>query len=124
MAVAVIYKGKSVFVISQKQSYTWPVVVELPVDGGKIEKQTFDAEFSRVPASRITEIKEAITKGEVTDTDLAKEVMIGWDGITDDNGNAVPFSERSRDQLLEVQLVAGAVVLAWLGSLSGVKRKN
>ena len=51
-------------------------------------------------------------------------MLVGWDGVNDDSGDAVPFSERSRDQLLDVPLVASAVVLAWLGSLTGIKRKN
>lgn len=112
------------FVISQKTTYTWPVTVEFPVDGGKTDRQTFDAELKRMTQSRINEIREAIEKGETSDTELAREVLVGWEGVNDDNGEAVPFSERSRDKLLDIPLVAAAVVVAWLGSLSGVKRKN
>lgn len=124
MAVAVFYKGKAMFVISQKQTYTWPVTVEFPVDGGKTDRQTFDAEFKRMSQTRINEIRGLIERNEVTDTELAREVLVGWEGVNSDNGDAVPFSERARDQLLDVPLVAAAVVMAWLGSLTGVKRKN
>lgn len=112
------------FVISQKQSYTWPVTVEFPVDGGKTERQTFDAEFKRISQTRINEIRTAIANEATTDTDLSREVLVGWEGVTDGNGDAVPFTERARDQLLDVPLVSAAVVMAWLGSLTGVKRKN
>lgn len=112
------------FVISQKATYTWPVQVEFPTDGGKTDRQTFDAEFKRMTQTRINEIRALIEKGETTDNDLAREVLVGWEGVNDDGGNAVPFSERSRDQLLDIPLVAAAVVMAWLGSLAGVKRKN
>lgn len=112
------------FVISQKSTYTWPVSVEFPIDGGKTDKQTFDGEFKRLTQTRINEIREAIEKGETTDTDLAREVLVGWEGVTDGNGDALPFTERSRDQLLDIPLVAAAVVISWLGSLSGIKRKN
>jgi len=112
------------FVISQKTSYTWPVAVEFPVDGGKSEKQTFDAEFKRVPQSRMAEIKAKIESGDITDIDLAREVLTGWAGVTDANGDAVPFAEGTRDQLLDVPLVASAVVMAWMNSLTGAKRKN
>lgn len=124
MAVAVIYKGENVFIISQKSTYTWPVSIEFPVDNGKTEKQSFDAEFRRMTNTRINEIRAAIEKGEITDTTLASEVLVGWEGVTDGNGEAVPFTERSRDQLLDVPLVAASVVMSWLGSLTGVKRKN
>ena len=112
------------FTISQKSTYSWPVAVEFPVDGGKTEKQTFDAEFKRLSQTRINEIRGLIERGEVTDTELAREVLAGWDGVNDANGDAVPFSERALEQLLDVPLVASAVVLSWLGSLTGIKRKN
>lgn len=112
------------FVISQKTTYSWPVQVEFPTDGGKTERQTFDAEFTRMSQTRINEIRALIEKNEITDTELAAEVLVGWQGVNDGNGDAVPFTEGSRDRLLDVPLVAGAVVMAWLGSLTGVKRKN
>lgn len=112
------------FIISQKQSYTWPVEVNFPTDGGRTQKQTFDAEFCRVSQSRINEIRSLIEKNEITDVELAREVLVGWSGVNDDNGEDVPFSERARDQILDVALVPGAVVMAWFTSLSGVKRKN
>ena len=112
------------FVISQKPTYTWPVSVEFPIDGGVTDRQTFDGEFKRLTQTRINEIRETIEKGETTDSALAREVLVGWDGVNDASGNAVPFSERSRDQLLDIPMVAAAVVMAWLGSLAGIKRKN
>lgn len=112
------------FVISQKSTYTWPVTVEFPTDGGKTERQTFDAEFKRMSQARINEIRALIERNEITDTQLAAEVMVGWEGVNDANGDTVVFTERSRDQLLDVPLVAAAVVMSWLGSLTGVKRKN
>jgi hypothetical protein len=112
------------FVISQKTSYTWPVTVEFPIDGGKTERQTFDAEFRRVPQSRMAELRKMIEAGEITDLDICAEVLAGWSGITDDRGEAVPYSEGARDTLLDVPLVAAAVVMAWMASLTGAKRKN
>ena len=112
------------FVISQSTTYTWPVTVEFPANGGKTERQSFDAEFKRVSQTRINEIRERIEKGDITDPELARDVLVGWEGVNDANGDPVPFGERSRDQLLDVPLVASAVVLAWLGSLTGIKRKN
>jgi len=112
------------FVISQKQTYTWPIAVEFPIDGGKTDRQTFDGEFRRMSQSRINEIRDRIEKSEITDVELATEVLAGWNGVNDGNGDAVPFSEGARDQLLDVPLVAAAIVMAWLQSLTGAKRKN
>lgn len=112
------------FVISQKSTYVWPVEVHFPIDGGKTDRQTFDGVFKRMSQSRINAIRDRIEKSEITDTELAAEVLADWSGVNDGNGEPVPFSERARDQLLDVPLVASAVVMAWLQSLTGAKRKN
>lgn len=112
------------FKLIQPESYTWPIVVSVPVDGGRTEKQTFDGTFKRLSQSRIEEIKALIEKNDVTDVSLAKEVLVGWHGVVDAAGEEVPFSEKSRDGLLDVPLVATSVVMAFLESLSGARRKN
>lgn len=112
------------FKIVQNATYTWPVTVELPTDGGKTEKQTFDAEFKRLTQTRVDEIRSAVERGEMRDSELAREAMVGWSGIVDGDGGQVQFSEKSRDQLLDIPQVSGAVVTALLGSMSGAKRKN
>jgi hypothetical protein len=112
------------FVLSQSESYTWPVTVEFPVDGGRFDKQAFDAEFRRLPQSRIREIWDSIQAGDLTDDELCNEVLTGWAGIQDAKGGEVPYSEKAKGDLLNVPLVAAAVVSAWLDSLSKGKRKN
>jgi len=124
------------FVLKQSASYTWPVSFKLPADGGKYEKQSFDAEFKRLPQARINEIQvevqarikaaernEAIEDG-ITDQSIAREILVGWSGIVDDEGDQVAYSIATRDQLLEVPTVAAAVILAYFESLTGNKIKN
>lgn len=112
------------FVISQSNSYKWPIAIEFPVDGGKTEKQTFDGEFKRLSQTRIEEIRKQVEDGQITDRDFSREILIGWAGIVDGQGEAVPFTESARDALLDVQLVSSAVVMAFMNSLAGVRRKN
>jgi hypothetical protein len=111
------------FKLIQPTSYTWPVTVDLPIDGGRTEKATFDAEFKRVSQSRLEEIRGQIERNEIRDVDLVREVMVGWSGVTDGD-NPVPYSEASRDQLLDIPMVASGIVLALFQSISGAKRKN
>ena len=112
------------FVLSQSETYNWPVPVEFPVDGGRFEKQTFDAEFRRLTQPRIREIWDAIQTGEIDDDGLCAEVLVGWTGIKDADGSDVPFSETAKANLLKMPLVSGAIVSAWLDSLAKGKRKN
>lgn len=111
------------FKIVQNPTYSWPVTVELPTDGGKTEKATFDAEFKRLTQSRVDEIRQAVERGEMRDADLAREALVGWSGVVDENGQ-VPYSEKARDQLLDIPMVSTAIVMALLNSLSGARRKN
>lgn len=112
------------FVLSQSPSYNWPVPVQFPIDGGRFDKQIFDAQFKRLPQDRIREIHDLITTGDIDDDSLCKEILVGWAGITDDKGAEIPYSEKTRDKLLLVPLVAAAIVNAWFDSLGKAKRKN
>lgn len=108
------------FKITQSTSYTWPISVNLATDGGKFETQTFDGKFKRLGTERLEQIREAVK----SDKDFAEQVLEGWDGVTDGDGQAVPFSHGALQQLLDIPGVATAVVVAFLDSLAGLKRKN
>jgi hypothetical protein len=124
------------FVLKQSDSYTWPVSIKLPANGGKRERQTFDAEFKRLAQSRINEIQrevqlriKATERGEdvpdgVSDQSIADEILVGWDGIIDGDGEPVPFSNTVKAQLLDVPMMAGSLVAAYFESLVEQKRKN
>jgi hypothetical protein len=112
------------FVLKQSDTYVWPVTFDIPVDGGRHEKQTFDVQFKRMPQKWIRDIAKKIDADEVFDVDVAREVVLGWSGITDDAGKEVPFSQKALDQVLDVPTLASAMVLAYFNSVAGVKAKN
>lgn len=121
------------FVLKQSASYTWPITLILPVDGGRREKHTFDGEFKRLPQTRINEIVRLAREMErgrlnedeaLEDQDAAREVLAGWSGVVDDDGKEIPFSDSNLSQLLEIPTVAGQIVRAWFESLEVAKRKN
>ena len=124
------------FVLKQSATYSWPVPFKVPTDGGKYEKQTFDAEFKRLPQSRINEIQAEVQarirsaeKGEafesdISDISIADEVLAGWAGVVDDEGEEVPFSATSKAQLLNIPGLAGSIIEAYFESVAGKKLKN
>jgi len=112
------------FVLKQSDTYTWPVTFDVPVDGGRHQRQSFDGEFRRVSQSRIREMGQLIESGDMTDSEIASEVLVGWAGINDDDGKEVPFSQGALECLLDVPMLATAIATAYFSSLSGVKRKN
>jgi hypothetical protein len=73
----------------------------MPADGGKREKATFSAVFKRLSQSRINEIQTEVqrrvkaaeagedVRGSISDVSLADEILLGWEDVTDGDGEAV-----------------------------------
>jgi hypothetical protein len=120
------------FVLKQSDSYSWPVPLLIPVDGGKKQKFSFDAQFKRLKHSRINQIikqARAIHFGReeedmLDDQEGVREILVGWSGVFDDDGNEVPFSESALLQLIEIQTVPGQIIKAWFDSMETSKQKN
>jgi hypothetical protein len=119
-------------VLKDSDSYTWPIVYRQPVSGGRREKQEFEAEFKRLPQSRINAIQDLAQKvidkdpeaAEISDVSIADEVLVGWDGIVDSDGEVIPYSKGTKAQLLELPMMAGTLIEAYFTSLVEEKRKN
>jgi hypothetical protein len=112
------------FILKRDDRFSWPVSFDVPIDGGKFKRETFDAEFRRLSQSRLDEIRELSRTEGVTDPEVAREVLVGWSGIKDDDGEDVPFSESALEQLLDVPMLATAIVAKYFESLQGAKAKN
>lgn len=117
------------FVLKQSDTYSWPVTFDVPVDGGRHERQTFDGEFKRLPQSKVGPMVAELNRlDDGADmeriTELASEVLVGWSGVTDDSGKEIPFSQKALEQLLEVPLLAASVLRSYFDSIKGAKRKN
>lgn len=119
------------FVLKKSATYSWPVTLRLPIDGGRYEKQVFDALFNRLDQSRINEIQDlfrAKQRGDeeidLTDQSVADEVLAGWSNVQDEDGEEVPFTAAAKSELLNVPAVASAIVVAYFESITGNKVKN
>ena len=106
------------FVRKQVATYKWPVTVEIPADGGKFEKQTFDAVFKRLGRTKFSEL---VDKG---DAELLEGVLEGWEGIVDEDGKDIAFTVSTRKDLFDDPFFCRAVVKAYLQSLEGAPTKN
>ena len=106
------------FVLKKTASYKWPVTVETPIDGGKLEKQTFDAVFKRMSRSAFMDL---LDKGEDA---LVDQILEGWDGIKDEDGKDVPFTQKNKKDMLDDPYVIRALITAYADSVAGVLVKN
>ena len=121
------------FKLSEATSYEWKVAGKLAS-----ESYSFTAEFKFLDQERIDYLLVASAKrsallkrGEddpelegVNHRTIAAEVLAGWTGVTDDDGEAIDFTAASADKILRIQGVAKAVCDAWAESLEGAKRGN
>ena len=62
---------------------------------GKFEKSQFTAIFKRVKMSEL----EGVTESE--GVSLLKKVLVGWEGIKDEDGDEIEFSEAELDDFAD-----------------------
>ena len=121
------------FKLSTANSYPWKVAGKLAG-----ESYSFTAEFAFLDQERIDYLLVASAKraallkrGEddpelegITSRAIAAEVLVGWTGVTDDDGEPIQFTPAAADKFLRIQGVARAVADAWGESLEGAKVGN
>ena len=113
------------FVIKKDKSYTWPITISEPADGGGFNDQKVRVKFKMLSQNRIDEvIKNEAEEG----ADIMEDVLIGWDeeAFKDDTGASISYSLDNRDLILSVPYVRNALVKGFFESIAGkqFKRKN
>lgn len=115
------------FVLSKKPSYAWPVKVKFPV-GGRWETQQFTATFARLPPRDVQDRLKALAEPDLSvedrldrENDFIAEVLLGWEGIKDDQDVPVPYTPDTRSALLDVIEVRRALFEAFFESALGRK---
>jgi len=83
------------FVRKKVKTFKWPVKVQEPSDTkpGEFETSEFIAIFKREKMSKLQESDETDSLG------LLRKVLVGWEGIVDEDDKEVPFS----DEVLQEQ---------------------
>tara|TARA_Y100001973_G_scaffold15349_1_gene22254 strand:- start:1832 stop:2176 length:345 start_codon:yes stop_codon:yes gene_type:complete len=112
------------FVLDESASYTWPVKAKIPTNNGKHSVQTFNVEFKRITQSRVLEMFAQINKGTITDMEICFEVILGWDSVTDGDGNPLDFNQGNLKKLLDVPTIALAIGETFFNSINGGREKN
>lgn len=109
--------------LNASNTFFWPVVIQTPIDGGKFQKETFDAEFRRLKVSEVEAMVARVATGELTGAAAVKQFIVGWRGIEDD-GQDVPFSDTALAQVLDIPGVAGGLFEAYKEAMSGAARRK
>lgn len=112
------------FRLTQSKTYAWPVTLDFTDETGATETQSFTAVFKRLPQSRVDELAEQARNGAISDNALLDVVLDRFDGIQDETGQPMPYTDDLRRQVLDIVPVRPRTVIAWFDSLSGAPRKN
>ncbi|RTR01938.1 hypothetical protein [Halomonas nitroreducens] len=104
------------FVLKSVPDITVPVTIQVP---GEAEAKTIEARWRLHPVSRTQELLEQQRLGELTDEALVGQDLLGLEGITDEAGEAVPFSDELVAQLLDIAYVRRPLVLSWFAAQQG-----
>jgi len=102
--------------ISRNPEFTHEVTVRVPVDGG-FSDQKFRARFRMVPWGELCAI-------ENDPEAQARMVLVGWEGIVDDDDTPIPYSDAARDQLLGMLFMRVPILRTYVDAVAGAKRGN
>ena len=92
------------FVLKKSNTVKWPVTFQKAANGGKFKKQTFTAIFKEIGRDRFNEL---VDKGDVA---LVDEILLGWEGIQDEEKVDVPFSDENKAFLLDDFAIMKALI--------------
>ena len=111
--------------IKKDDTYSWPCSVDIPVDGGKYIKQTFTCKFKRAKQTENEKFQMMLKNEELKNARLiAEKVLVGWEGIQDEDGNEILFTDVTSKQILDAPMIAIAIASSYFESLGGARRKN
>ncbi|MGO4380374.1 phage tail assembly chaperone [Pseudoduganella sp. RAF53_2] len=117
--------------IASNPSYTAPCTFTRPIDGGQVETITFMAKFRRQTQDQVEEIYNRFTGGEknvvrttAADAQLVHEVMCGWDGVGNQDGESLEFNATNLGLLLNEHGARAAIVRSFFESIQGAAAKN
>lgn len=109
------------FKIATKRTVKWPVIVDVPQDGGTSKTERFTCEFEILDQS-VIDARLADPRGN--DIEFLSSVINDWDGVVDEKMQIVPCHEETKRSLLDIPYVRAAALRAYFDAVSGGRRKN
>lgn len=110
--------------LKRTPTYWWPVKVAVAQDGGTWGEETFEVQFTRLAVDALRTLTEEVKATKMSDPEYAARVVLDWRGVTDENGQALPFSREALLGLCQLPGVAWAIVGAFLDSCAKAPEKN
>lgn len=108
------------FKLLQNPEFDHTVKVQLPVNGGH-EAQTFTGRFRALSISDTEQHNTLTTEGT---NQYLRAIFVGWEGVSDDQGEPVQFNDANRDRMIDLPFVRMALLETYNAAMMGAKRGN
>ncbi|RMF66342.1 MAG: acyl-CoA dehydrogenase [Alphaproteobacteria bacterium] len=108
----------------------WPVIIPVPQDGGRIQRAKIWLHFEVVPLEELMQaLPEIDASLEDPETrrrieDFFAEHVKDWEGVEDENGKPVPFSDEDFRRLFRLGFAQAPIAQAYRACLEGRQAKN
>lgn len=96
----------------------WPVVIDVPADGGKVQSLEVEGQFSLHTDEEYAELMK-LPQGE-----LLGRVLKDWRGIEDEAGQPLPFTPAARSKMVKIRWALRGFVDAFVKIHNGAGLKN
>ena len=111
------------FKFEKNPVFTWPVKVQVPVDGGKYEEQVFTARWQLQDADELRAAQTALGADGVKV--LFERALKGWStDLRDEADNPIPFTPENVDACRRAPHVKTALVLSYWSAADGSLREK
>lgn len=105
------------FKVRKVSSYEWPVKVQIP-DNGRFREETFTGVFKKLSRSAFNDLLEQ------GDDALVQEILVGWKGIVDDDGEPIEFSHGMLREFSDDPHFLRGLINSFSDSITGAAAKN
>jgi hypothetical protein len=106
------------FKLAQSETYQREIEVQIVAESGKVDKHKLKITFKRCTNDELDELKHKPNR------DVMKEVVVGWSGVIDDDGAAVPFDEENFERFMQIPAASIAVIKGFWESHHIAREKN
>lgn len=108
------------FTLATERTFSWPVTVKVPVDGGQFADAPFDCTYKLVEQDEL----EAVIAGKVREADFLMKTVVGWKGVHDAAGAELPFSLEALERMVRIPYARSAMMTGYYEAMAGARRKN
>lgn len=112
------------FKLAVKPTFSVLVTVDFPISHNKSEKKSFTAIFKRCTQAELEDYDEKLKSEELGDREFVHEILQGWDGVADENGNQIDFAPESLDMLLQMHPAQPTIIRTFFATVGKGARKN